>query len=384
MRGFSGKSALFSESKIREMTILANKYNAINLAQGFPEFAPPKTLTDDLKRIADTGPHQYAENWGADNLRRAIAQRRSLDFGIPVKKEHILITCGSTEAVMCTFMAIFDPGDKVAVFSPYYSGYMANCIIAGVTPVFVNLYAPDFEFRKDELEDAFRQGAKAVILCNPSNPSGKVFTREELAVIVSLAEQYDAYIITDEVYEYIVYAPFKHTYISSLAGAFPRTICCSSLSKTFSITGWRLGYITAPEETIEQIRKYHDSFTVCAPSPLQEAAVTALRFGDDYYKDLNQVYENKRGIFLKLLDHAGIEHNTPQGTYYVLTDISKYGFKSDSEFCRLLVEKYGISAVPGSCFFADRNQKYIRLHFAKNDETLLRVGEKLEQMNREL
>jgi len=275
---------------------------------------------------------------------------------------------------------VVNPGDKVIVFSPFYENYGADTILSGAQPIYVPLRPPLFNFNADELEAAFKQKPKALILCNPSNPCGKVFTRDELTIIADLAKKYDAYIITDEVYEHIVYAPHVHTYIASLPGMFERTISCSSLSKTYSITGWRLGYIIASDEIIDVARKVHDFLTVGAASPLQEAAVTGLKFGESYYADLLRKYTEKRDIFLKGLDSLGIQHTNPEGAYYVLLDISEYGYKSDLDFCEKLAEKVGVGAVPGSSFFKEDVNHLIRFHFAKKNETLNDALNRLEHM----
>jgi aminotransferase len=383
MKELGTKAANFSSSGIREWSIIANKHGAINLSQGYPEFAPSQKLKDALSQISQSGPHQYSSNWGVSSLREAIAAKQSVKFGFPVDPEReVLVTCGSTEAVMASFMTLFSPGDKVIIFSPFYTSYLADAFIAGANPVFVSLRPPAFDFDPDELEAAFRQGTKALVLCNPSNPTGKVFTKEELQFIANLAGRYDAYVITDEVYEHIVYAPHTHTYFASLPGMFERTISCSSFSKTFSATGWRLGFVTAPHAIAREIRKFHDFLTVCAPSPLQAAAVTALGFPDGYYEELRALYSRKRGIFLKGLDCADMPHSNPQGAYYVMVDISGFGYPSDVEFCRMLVEKHGIAAVPGSCFFREDERRYVRMHFAKNDETLEEAARRLQSLRK--
>ena len=292
----------------------------------------------------------------------------------------IVVTCGSTEAMMAAMMTVANPGDKVIVFSPFYENYGADTILSGAEPVYVPLYPPEFSFSADELEAAFKQNPKAIILCNPSNPCGKVFTLEELQTIADLAEKYDTYVITDEVYEHIVYAPNKHIYFASLPGMWERTISCSSLSKTYSITGWRLGYIIAPPNIIDVARKVHDFLTVGAAAPLQEAAVTGLKFGEDYYKWLTDKYTSKRDLFLKGLDDIGIAHTVPQGAYYVLLDISEFGFDSDLEFCEVLARDVGVGAVPGSSFFREPVNNLIRLHFAKKDETLNEALNRLESI----
>ena len=380
MKQLSDRSKLFTESRIREMTILSNKYGAINLSQGFPEFDPPRELKSALEAQSKTAHHQYAPNWGIDDLRMAIAEKQSRGFGFDVKPDEVLVTVGSTEGMISTMMAVLDPGDKVIIFSPYYNSYALNAAIVGAEPIFVSLKGKDYKFDETELEDAFRQGAKALILCNPSNPCGKVYTKDELEVIARLAKQYDAYVFTDEVYEHIIYGDNKHINLASLPGMFERTVTCTSLSKTYSLTGWRLGYVTAPFEMLEQIRKFHDVFTVCAPTPLQYSAVCALRFGDEYYAELKKVYTAKKERFIKALDDLDIAHNEPQGTYFVLTDISKYGYKSDLEFAKLLVKEYGIAGVPGFCFFKENENRYIRFHFAKNDETLDEVARRFERL----
>ena len=285
---------------------------------------------------------------------------------------------------MAAMMSLVDPGDKVAVFSPFYENYGADAILSGAEPVYVPLAPPDFGFDPEVLEDAFRQGAKALILCNPSNPCGKVFTREELSIIASLAEKYDAWVVTDEVYEHIVYAPWEHVYFASLPGMWERTVSCSSLSKTYSITGWRLGYTIAPPEATDRIKKVHDFLTVGAAAPLQEAAVTGLRFGPEYYADLLAKYTAKRDLFLRGLDDLNIPHTVPQGAYYVLLDISEFGFDSDLAFCEALARDVGVGAVPGSSFFREPVNHLIRLHFAKKDETLCAALDRLADLRKKI
>lgn len=281
---------------------------------------------------------------------------------------------------MCAMMTVVDPGDKVIVFSPFYENYGADTVLCGAEPIYVPLVPPDFSFGIDRLEAAFREGAKALILCNPSNPSGKVFTRKELEAIASLAIKYDAFVITDEVYEHIVYAPFEHLYIASLPGMAERTLCCSSLSKTYSITGWRLGYVIAAPEIIETARKVHDFLTVGAAAPLQAAAVAGLKMPDSYYRSLGETYSAKRNLFLQGLDRLGIAHTNPEGAYYVMLNIGEFGYGSDLEFCETLAEKVGVGAVPGSSFFREPVNNLIRLHFAKREETLLEALNRLESM----
>ena len=296
----------------------------------------------------------------------------------------IVVTCGSTEAMMAAMMTVVNPGDKVVVFSPFYENYGADAILSGAEPIYVPLVPPEFNFDRDVLEKAFMQHPKALILCNPSNPCGKVFTYEELKFIAELAEKYDAFVITDEVYEHIVYEPNKHVYFSSLPGMSERTISCSSLSKTYSITGWRLGYIIAPPHIIDAAKKVHDFLTVGAAAPLQEAAVVGLRFGDEYYRDLQEKYTAKRDLFLKGLDDLKIAHTVPQGAYYILLDISEFGFESDLEFCEALARDVGVGAVPGSSFFREPVNDLIRLHFAKKDETLNNALNRLADLRKKI
>ena len=371
MRPLADRTKSFTDSVIRRMTRISNRFNAVNLSQGFPDFAPPEALTNALKEVAAKGPHQYSITWGAQNFREALAAKHARFTGMQINPEaEIVVTCGSTEAMMCAMMSTVNPGDKVAVFSPFYENYGADAILSGAEPLYIPLRPPLFDFDPDELEGAFKKGAKALILCNPSNPCGKVFTRDELMTIARLAEKYDAWVITDEVYEHIVYDPFEHISFATLPGMRERTITCGSLSKTYSITGWRLGYIIASPEIIDTARKVHDFLTVGAAAPLQEAAVTALNFGDEYYRELKEKYTSLRDFFLAGLDKAGIPHTTPQGAYYVLADISEFGYASDLEFCEVLAEKTGVGAVPGSSFFRENVNHLIRFHFAKKESTL--------------
>jgi len=383
MQKLSARTADFTDSVIRRMTRVSLQYNAVNLSQGFPDFDPPKEILDKLAEISPVGPHQYSITWGAQNFREALAEKQSRFMGKTVDPNgEIVVTCGSTEAMMAAMMTVTDPGDKVIVFSPFYENYGADAILSGAQPIYVPLNPPDFNFNVDELEAAFKQKPKALILCNPSNPCGKVFSRKELEIIADLAKKYDAYIITDEVYEHIVYAPHKHTYIATLPGMFERTLSCSSLSKTYSITGWRLGYIIAAPEIVDRAKKVHDFLTVGAAAPLQEAAIVGLKFGDDYYAELLKRYTEKKELFLKGLEQLGIPHTKPEGAYYVLLDISKFGYKSDLEFCEKLAKEVGVGAVPGSSFFKNDVKHLIRLHFAKKNETLNEALNRLEHISK--
>ena len=381
MQTLSERTASFTDSVIRRMTRISLQYNAVNLSQGFPDFKPPKAILDRLAQVAYEDYHQYSITWGAQNFREALAAKQSHYMGRAIDpNSEIVTTCGSTEAMMAAMMTVTNPGDKVVIFSPFYENYGADTILSGAEPIYVPLVPPDFHFDANVLEDAFRQHPKALVLCNPSNPCGKVFAREELETIAALAARYDVYVITDEVYEHIVYAPHQHTYFATLPGMWERTLSCSSLSKTYSITGWRLGYIIAPPEIIERAKKVHDFLTVGAAAPLQEAVIPGLQFGQDYYDDLLAKYTHKKELFLKGLDDLKIIHNDPEGAYYVLMDIAEFGYDSDLEFCEDLARLVGVGAVPGSSFFREPVNHLIRFHFAKKDETLLEALNRLEQL----
>lgn len=385
MPELSKRTVGFTDSVIRRMTRVSNKYGALNLSQGFPDFEPPKAILDRLAEVTKEDFHQYSITWGAQNFREALAEKQTRFMGRTIDPNgEIVVTCGSTEAMMAAMMSVTDPGDRVIVFSPFYENYGADTILSGAEPIYVPLVPPAFSFDPEVLEDAFRQHPKALILCNPSNPCGKVFTYDELKIIADLAEKYDTFVITDEVYEHIVYAPHKHVYFASLPGMWERTISCSSLSKTYSITGWRLGYVIAPPDIIDRVKKVHDFLTVGAAAPLQEAAVTGLRFGDDYYKWLEDKYTEKRNLFLKGLDDIGISHTVPEGAYYILLDISEFGYESDLDFCEKLAEYVGVGAVPGSSFFKEPENRYIRLHYAKKNETLESALERLNDIRKKM
>lgn len=382
MKNLSERTAGFTDSVIRRMTRVSLKYGAVNLSQGFPDFDPPKEITDRLAEVAGIGPHQYALTWGAQNFREALAKKQEHFYGMKVNPdEEIVVTCGSTEAMMAAMMSVCNPGDKVVIFSPFYENYGADTILSGAEPVYVPLKPPAFTFDADELEHAIgQQGVKALILCNPSNPCGKVFTPDELKIIAELAIKYDIYVITDEVYEHIVYAPNVHTCIATLPGMRERTIICNSLSKTYSITGWRLGYVMASAQIVDRVKKVHDFLTVGAAAPLMEAAVVGLQFGDDYYKGLQAHYTHMKELFTGGLRDLGLQFTDPQGAYYVLVDISEFGYESDLDFCEDLAKKVGVGAVPGSSFFKEPENRYIRFHFAKQDETLHEALNRLADM----
>ncbi|MBO7135839.1 MAG: pyridoxal phosphate-dependent aminotransferase [Spirochaetaceae bacterium] len=385
MPQLSDRTANFTDSVIRRMTRISNQYGAVNLSQGFPDFEPPREILERLAEVTREDFHQYSITWGAQNFREALAAKIRHFSGLNVDpNSELTVTCGSTEAMMAAMMSVANPGEKVIVFSPFYENYGADTILSGAEPIYVPLNPPEFDFDPEILEDAFRQKPKAIILCNPSNPSGKVFTREELMIIADLAKKYDAFVITDEVYEHILYKPNVHTYMASLPGMADRTITCNSLSKTYSITGWRLGYTQANPEITERIKKVHDFLTVGAAAPLQEAAVTGLKFGDEYYRDLQQKYTEKRNLFLSGLDSLGIRHTVPQGAYYILIDISEFGYESDLEFAEVLARDVGVGTVPGSSFFREPENRYVRIHFAKKNETLNEALNRLSDIRKKI
>ena len=376
---------VFTESVIREMTRIAIKYKAINLSQGFPDGNPPPEVIAAAHRAMDGDFHQYAITWGAPRFRQALARKLSRWMGLDIDSEtNMVVTCGSTEAMMVAMMTACNPGDKVVVFSPFYENYGADTILSGATPIYVPLRPPDFAFDPEELRAALRQGAKALVLCNPANPSGKVFSRTELEVIAALAQEFDIFVITDEVYEHIVYAPHEHVYFAALPDMFERTICCSSLSKTYAMTGWRLGYVIAPPAIIDQARKVHDFLTVGAAAPLQEAAVTALELPSSYYRGLLAEYTRKRDCFLKCLDAAGLTYTTPAGAYYVLVDCSEFKVTDDNAFCVWLAKEIGVAAVPGSSFFHEPVNHLVRLQFARETEVLEAAGRRLQRIRERL
>ena len=383
MQEMSKKCQYFTDSVIRRMTRIAIANNAINLAQGFPDFDPPKALTDRLAEVSALGPHQYPITMGAPNFRRALAKKCGKWMGRSLDSEtEMVVTIGSTEAMVDTLFAITNPGDKIIMFSPYFENYRAQTLLVGCEPVFVPLVPPNFNYDANVLEDAFKQGAKAILICNPSNPSGKVFTRAELEQIAQLAVKYDTYVIMDEVYEHIVYEPHEHIYMNSLPGMWERTISCSSLSKTYSITGWRLGYAIAPKEIMDRIKQYHDFNTVGAPSPLMEAAVVGLEMPDSYYTEFGAHYAHMKQIFTDGLRNMGMEFSEPQGTYFVLANIGQYMKKNqtDVEFCEEMAQKVGVAVVPGSSFFMEGVPDIVRLHFAKKDETLYEALNRLSDI----
>ena len=388
MPELSRRVQTFTDSVIRRMTRINDMTpGSINLSQGFPDFDPPKEILEALKVAAEHGPHQYSITFGAKNFRDALADMYTKKWNRPIDPDkEIVVTCGGTEAMMAAMMTVCNPGDKVAVFSPFYENYGADAILSGADPIYIPLVPPDFHYDRAVLEQAFRDGAKALILCNPSNPCGKVFTMGEMEEIAELAKRYDAFVITDEVYEYIIYDGNRHISMAALPGMYERTITCSSLSKTYSMTGWRLGYLIGPERVIEAAKKVHDFLTVGAAAPLQEAAVTGLKFGPEYYEWLKDLYTENRDYLCGRLEQMGLPHTTPQGSYFVLVDISgflerpEFSGWTDLEFCEWMIKKYGVAAVPGSSFFKEPVNNYIRLHFSRGKETLKMAADRLEKM----
>lgn len=383
MQEMSRRNQYFTESVIRRMTRISIESGAINLAQGYPDFDPPQAMTDRLREVSSLGPHQYPITMGALNFRQALARKAGRFMGRSLDPEtEMVITVGSTEAMADTMLALTNPGDRIIMFSPFFENYRAQSIIAGCEPVFVPLVPPEFSFDPEVLEDAFRQGAKAILICNPSNPCGKVFTREELILIADLCMKYDAYAIMDEVYEHIIYEGHTHTYMNSLPGMWERTVSCSSLSKTYSITGWRLGYAIAPKPIIDRIKQYHDFATVAAPAPLMEAACVGLDMPESYYTEFAAHYAHMKQYFTDGLRRIGIPFTDPQGAYFVLADIGPYLKKgeSDLDFCESMARTIGVAGVPGSSFFNENVNHMIRLHFAKNDETLSAALDRLSQL----
>ena len=388
MQEMSRKNQHFTDSVIRRMTRISLDCGAINLAQGFPDFDPPKAMLDRLAEVSYLGPHQYPITMGAPNFRAALARKCGRFMGRTLNPDtDMVVTIGSTEAMVDTIFALTNPGDKIAMFSPYFENYRAQAIMAQCEPVFIPLVPPTFHFDPNVLEDAFKQGLKAILICNPSNPSGKVFTYDELKLIADLCIKYDVYAIMDEVYEHIIYEGHKHIYMNSLPGMWERTVSCSSLSKTYSITGWRLGYAIAPKPIMDRIKQYHDFNTVGSASPLMEAAVVGLDMPDSYYEEFGAHYAHMKKLFTEGLDRIGIPYTDPQGAYFVLADVSPYMKKgqTDVEFCEELARKVGVGAVPGTSFFSEKGvNNIVRLHFAKLDSTLNEALDRLSHIKEKL
>lgn len=376
----SAKASQFTESVIREMTRVALQYGAVNLAQGFPDFPCPAELKQAAYEAIETDVNQYAITWGDRAFREAIAKKVQWYLGLDINPEtQITVTCGSTEAMAAVMLATIDPGEEVIVFEPYYENYGPDAILAGATPRYVTLHPPDWTFDQTELRQAFNANTKAIIINTPHNPTGKVFTREELTLIAELCQKWDVLAFTDEIYEHILYDDAQHIALATLPGMEERTITINGLSKTYSVTGWRVGYILANPQLTGAIRKVHDFLTVGAPAPLQRAGVVAMQLPPTYYQELAQLYHNKRDTILKILDQIDIPYFIPKGAYYIFADISKFGYKNDIEFTNHLIKDIGIAVVPGSSFFnqPDKGQSFIRFCFSKKPETLEAAANKL-------
>lgn len=378
MPGLSQKIKYVNESIISKISTFGEQQGAINMASGYPDFQPPSVMRQHLADIAAKGPHQYSDDNGDFALRKALADCRKAFSGETWDPDkEVLITCGGTEALMAALMTILDPGDKALIFTPAYEAYATDTRLCGGQPLFVPLHEPDYTFDEAELESAFKAGPKVVILCNPSNPCGRVFSKDELLVIARLAEKYDTFVLVDEVYSHIIYAPTVYTYFSSLPGMKERTICCGSLSKTYSITGWRLGYLLAPPQVTEALYKVHECLTLSAPSTLQEAALAGLALSRAYYDELTAMYTKKRDFVMQRLDALGLRHNVPQGAFYMLFDIRSLGYTDDTAFCQDVIEKLGVTLVPAYIFFDQPVHHLVRLQFAIRDDTLKEAMKRL-------
>jgi aspartate/methionine/tyrosine aminotransferase len=381
----SSKAQQFTESVIREMTRLAMEHGAINLAQGFPDFAAPAEVKEAAVRAIRADINQYAITWGAREFRRAIAERFSKDSGLAIDPEQeITVCCGATETMISSMLAVVDPGEEVVIFEPFYENYGPDAIICGAVPRFVRLYPPEWTFDPDELAAAFTERTRAVILNTPNNPTGKVFSREELEAIAGLAQRRGAYVITDEIYQYMAYDGCRHVSMATLPGMRESTITINGLSKAYSVTGWRVGYAIAPPEVTGAIRKMHDFITVGAAAPLQEAGVTALRLPDSYYEDLRTNYLWRRDRMLAILQEAGFRCFKPRGAYYVMTDISTFGFPDDVSFTRHLIQEVGVAAVPGSSFYSHPalGAQQVRFCFSKSNATLDQAARRLQELKK--
>jgi len=373
----------FTESVIRDTTRLANKHNAVNLGQGMPDFDPPAEMVEAAARAVRDGFNQYAITWGTPELRRAIAAKAKSFNGIDCDPDlNLTVCCGATECMIATMLALVNPGDEVIIFQPYYENYGPDAQLSGAKPVWVDLHAPDWSIDFDELRRAFSKRTRAVIINTPNNPTGKVFSRRELELIAGLCQEFDAFAITDEIYEHIIYTDEPHCSIATLPGMAERTVTISGLSKTFSCTGWRLGYCLAPAELTGAIRKVHDFLTVGAPHPLQVAATVAYALPHSYYDQLRVDYRRRRDVLLGYLRGAGFEFRDPDGAYYVMTDVAKLGGAHDVEFVKKLVAEVGVAGVPGSSFYAppERGRTKVRFMWAKREETLHEAGRRLARL----
>ena len=387
MKALSPRVGRFTESVIRMMTQVCERHGGINLAQGFPDFDPPEVLREAAKRAIDSGYNQYSVTWGSPAFRRAIAAKYSRQWGIELDADrHVTVTCGATEAMIATLMALIEPGDEVIIFEPFYENYGPDTILSGATPKYVPLREPDYTFDRAELRAAFSPRTKAIIVNTPVNPVGRVFRREDLQAIADLATEFDTYVVTDEIYEHIVYRGLRHVPMATLPGMFERTITISGMSKTYSVTGWRIAYAISPESVSSAIRKVHDFLTVGAPAPLQEAGVVAMGLPDSYYEELARMYDEKRATMLGILTEAGFRCHDPEGAYYIMTDIGHFGFKDDTEFALWLAKEVGVAGVPGSSFYSRRDLGATKLRFAfpKKPETMERVAERLMTLRRRI
>ena len=377
----------FTESVIREMTRVNAEYGGVNLAQGFPNFQPPKELLEAAHRALDGDFHQYAITWGARNLREAVARKFERFYGQPVNPEtQVTVCCGSTEAMLATLLAVLDPGDEIIIFEPFYENYGPGSIISGARPVYVPLEPPEFTFDPDRLARAFSPTTRAIVFNSPNNPTGKVFSLRELEIIAELGQRHDALAVTDEIYEHIVYDGRRHIPIATLPGMRDRTVTISGVSKSYSVTGWRIGYTISPPDIAVGIRRAHDFITVGAPAPLQEAAVTALDFPEAYYVGLREAYQARRDLLRPLLEKAGFRSYEPRGAYYILTEcahfIERLGLADDTAFAMYLVRECGVATVPGSSFYVhqDLGRTKIRFCFPKTDDILLDAGQRLQKL----
>jgi aspartate/methionine/tyrosine aminotransferase len=377
----------FTESVIREMTRVVSQHGGVNLAQGMPNFAPPAALVEAAHRALDGDFHQYAITWGAPSLRRAIADKYRRFYGMDVDPErHVTVCCGSTETMLSTLLAVLNPGDEVIVFEPFYENYGPGCIISGAVPIWVPLEPPDFSFDPERLARAVTPRTKAIVFNSPNNPSGKVFSRADLQAIADLCLRHDLLAITDEIYEHIVYDGLGHTPIATLPGMAERTITISGVSKSYSVTGWRVGWAVAPEPISVGIRRAHDFVTVGAPHPLQEAAVTALELPDAYYTELRRGYQARRDLLFGYVERAGFTAWQPHGAYYILTDAAHFmkalGLPDDTAFAMHLIKACGVATVPGSSFYAhpELGRTKIRFCFPKTNDVLTEAGERLQQL----
>jgi len=383
----SQKSLRFTESVIREMTRLANQHGAVNLSQGFPDFAAPEEIKAAAAKAVAADINQYAITWGAKSLRDALVAKQQRFTGLSFDPEReVTVCCGATECMASVMLALVDPGDEVIVFEPFYENYGPDAILSGAVPRFVRLREPEWSFDAAELAAAFNSKTRAIVVNTPNNPTGKVFSRVEMEQIAALCRKWDVVCVTDEIYEHILYDGAEHVSMAALDGMRERTVTISGLSKTWSVTGWRIGWCLAPPELTNAIRKVHDFLTVGAPAPLQEAAATALAMPQDYFRRLADSYRERREFLVPVLQRAGFKPFPPRGAYYVMTDISEFGFPDDVAFARWLVAEGGVAAVPGSSFYSDpaAGSQRLRFHFARKRETLEAAAERLQSLRSRL